>query len=407
VQLAAQRRIPAVHGFARVGGLVCYPLAMMRGEAHGQDRSRETAPARPGTWPGPWARFGALGVAAALLVAACADDGDMGAAAASGGSDSDGTSASASDGASEATAAASTTGATGSSSSDTSGAAGTATDSDTAPPCADSGGRADCPAAPVVIAADALRRDLAAVQVLDVRSLAAWQIERIPGSVALDAASLRAEVDGVRGQVAPIAVTREVLRAAGLRAGVPVVVVGEPLSLDAARVVWTLRYYGEPDAAALDGGWSAWIAAGGPTSTAPAPAIAPGDWTEQAVGDPALRVDAGWVADHLDDPQVVLFDARMASEYEAGHLPGARSVEWTRNLADGRLLPPDTLALLYELAAAAPAPELTLVAYCQTGSRAAMTWLALRWLGYRDVRLYDGSWEEWSQDPSRPVETGP
>jgi len=337
-------------------------------------------------------------------VAACADDGDEGAAATSGGSDSDGTSAS--DGASDATAAASTAGATGSSSSDTSSDAGAATDSD-APPCADSGARADCSAAPVVIAADALRRELAAVQVLDVRSLAAWQLERIPGSVALDAASLRAEVDGVRGQVAPLSDTREVLRAAGLRAGVPVVVVGEPLSLDAARVVWTLRYYGEPDAAALDGGWSAWIAAGGPTSTAPAPAIAPGDWTEQDVGDPALRVDAGWVAEHLDDPQVVLFDARMTSEFEAGHIPGARSVEWSRNLAGGRLLPATTLAPLYELAAAAPAPELTLVAYCQTGSRAAMTWLALRWLGYRDVRLYDGSWEEWSQDPARPVETGP
>jgi len=44
----------------------------------------------------------------------------------------------------------------------------------------------------------------------------------------------------------------------------------------------------------------------------------------------------------------------------------------------------------------------TLVVYCRTGSRAAVSWALLREAGYDDVRLYDGSWSEQGSDPSAP-----
>jgi thiosulfate/3-mercaptopyruvate sulfurtransferase len=65
---------------------------------------------------------------------------------------------------------------------------------------------------------------------------------------------------------------------------------------------------------------------------------------------------------------------------------------------DGNFLPAADLRALY----GDPPPNQSLVVYCQTGSRAAVDWLVLSQLGYDDVRLYDGSWAEWSSLPEYP-----
>jgi len=49
-------------------------------------------------------------------------------------------------------------------------------------------------------------------------------------------------------------------------------------------------------------------------------------------------------------------------------------------------------------------PSQEVVAYCQAGTRASMIYLALRLLGYPRVRLYDGSWAEWSANSDLPIE---
>jgi thiosulfate/3-mercaptopyruvate sulfurtransferase len=45
--------------------------------------------------------------------------------------------------------------------------------------------------------------------------------------------------------------------------------------------------------------------------------------------------------------------------------------------------------------------------YCFKGARASNSLVALKEAGIKDVRMYFGSWNEWSRDPSLPVESGP
>jgi thiosulfate/3-mercaptopyruvate sulfurtransferase len=65
---------------------------------------------------------------------------------------------------------------------------------------------------------------------------------------------------------------------------------------------------------------------------------------------------------------------------------------------------PEKLGALYK--SAGVTPDRQIITYCGRGYAASCGLLALRSLGYRNVRLYDGSWTEWSADKSLPVETG-
>jgi thiosulfate/3-mercaptopyruvate sulfurtransferase len=86
-------------------------------------------------------------------------------------------------------------------------------------------------------------------------------------------------------------------------------------------------------------------------------------------------------------------------------LAGVTAAERERLLASGRSFAfsaPETLAALYQGAGVTPDREI--ITYCGRGYAAACGLLALKLLGYERVRLYDGSWAEWSADPSLPVE---
>ena len=131
--------------------------------------------------------------------------------------------------------------------------------------------------------------------------------------------------------------------------------------------------------------------------------------------DAGLRAEVGRVEAAVARRDATLLDARGRGYFEgrekspqamrAGRLPGAAHLDQGQAYDASRhgLKPREELDRLY-----AAVPEGEVISFCNTGQAAATNWFVLaELLGRRDVRLYDGSMSEWTQDERRPVETGP
>ncbi|MEW2356816.1 sulfurtransferase [Spirillospora sp. NPDC029432] len=198
------------------------------------------------------------------------------------------------------------------------------------------------------------------------------------------------------------------MRRAGVDAGRPVVVYDDADSTAAARLWWTLRYFGHERVRVLDGGFRAWTEAGLPV-TAEEPAAKPGDFIARPGRLPVLDADGAAALAKAG----ALLDARAAERYRgetepvdpvAGHIPGARNAPTLGNVGvDGRFLPPELLRERFAGLGATDAVDVG--AYCGSGVTAAHEILALTLAGV-PAALYVGSWSNWIADPSHPVATG-
>ncbi|MET0784730.1 MAG: sulfurtransferase [Leifsonia flava] len=196
-------------------------------------------------------------------------------------------------------------------------------------------------------------------------------------------------------------------RAWGVNDGDTVVVYDDNAGQSAARAWWLLRHAGVSDVRLLDGGWSAWTAAGLPTTT-DAAAPPPGDVTLSYGHLPVLDIDDAAAL----PANGVLLDARAAERYRgevepidprAGHIPGAVSAPSSGNIdAGGRFLSPDELVARYT--ALGVDSEHPVGVYCGSGVTAAHDALALTIAGFEPA-LYPGSWSQWANHPDRPVST--
>ncbi|MGF3056762.1 sulfurtransferase [Microbacterium sp. YY-01] len=263
-----------------------------------------------------------------------------------------------------------------------------------------------------------LQKTGAAVHVLDVR----WRLGHtdgyeqylaghIPGAVFVDLdrdLSRHGTPDEGRHPLPHDADFAEAVRRWGLRQGVPVVIYDDARMLPASRAWWALQRAGVDNVRVLDGGWKAWLAAGGEAEQGGVEAQ-PGDREVRHPGlDDVLTTEsvAQWTG--------VLLDARAPERYRgetepldpvAGHIPGAHNLPMSMILTDdGRFHDPVTIAAAFETVGAGE--NIPIAAYCGSGVTAAQLALAGTLIG-REVTLYPGSWSAWSNTPGAEIETGP
>ena len=185
----------------------------------------------------------------------------------------------------------------------------------------------------------------------------------------------------------------------------------------AARVVFTLDWIGLGSrTSVLQGGMDAWTAAGG-TPTSEVAAAGAGRRAGRVTPRPRadLVVDADWVLAHLEAPEFRIVDARAEVHYDGiqpsylhrqpvrlGHIPGAANVPVFSVLDEhGNVRSEAELRALFEGAGVRPGQ--TVVGYCHLGQFATLMLFAARTLGY-DVKLYDGSFQDWGSQERLPVE---
>jgi thiosulfate/3-mercaptopyruvate sulfurtransferase len=244
----------------------------------------------------------------------------------------------------------------------------------------------------------------------------AYARQHIPGAVYAhldrDLSGPRTPWSG-RHPLPEVPVLAATLGTLGIDAAVQVVAYDESGGVYAARLWWLLRWLGHRRVAVLDGGLAAWRAEHRPLS---AVAATPAPRKFKPEPDPGGQVSADELAALLARRECLLLDARATERFEgrvepldpkAGHVPGARSHPFSRNLgSDGRFLGAGALRAQFA-ALFGPVPPAEVVSMCGSGVTACHTLLALEIAGLGGARLYPGSWSEWCRDPGRPVATGP
>jgi thiosulfate/3-mercaptopyruvate sulfurtransferase len=206
--------------------------------------------------------------------------------------------------------------------------------------------------------------------------------------------------------------------AAGIGNDTTVVFYGEGMQFG-VYAWWTFRYCGHRKVKVLDGGRYRWAAEGRPLTTDEPPPAAP------VACAPVKRVERMRVLRDrmfkvVGSKAALLLDARSPEEYRGervgapgspdvgaeryGRIPGAKHLYFEELLNDNKgFKPAAELRQLMESRGAVPGRDI--VAYCRLSHRASVLYFALtELLGYKKVKVYDGSWTEWGSLVNAPIE---
>ena len=244
----------------------------------------------------------------------------------------------------------------------------------------------------------AARLESKEIVVVDPRRPMKYLLGHLPGAINIP----MYKAFGADGKLLAPAALADFIGGAGLGDFATPVLYDSPEGQNAAMLAWTLEYLGRRDVVILDSYYENWKGKGREVRYRPVTGPATKFTARE---NPAIRAT---LAEVRDCAAAKLVDFRSHEEFSGeraigddapGHIPGAVNIVW-RDLAsppDRILAPAEKIAMLF--AAAGIKRDDRVVAYCRSGPRAALGYLALKEAGF-DARLFDGSYAEWTGNGS-------
>jgi thiosulfate/3-mercaptopyruvate sulfurtransferase len=245
--------------------------------------------------------------------------------------------------------------------------------------------------------------------VLDLRPPEAYSNGHIPGARSFDIFGISLIDTRPEPLKAYLWLIEHLIQAKGINSDNTILIYDDVAGMRSARLFWFLEFFGHDDVHLLNGGFTAWQAAGLPVTHEAVVIAEPGNFKMKQRRE--LLATADDVLARLNQPSTVIIDTRTDDEYtgkwvraaRGGAIPGTVHLEWTNNLdANGFMKSADELKRMYT--ARGIVPEKEVIPHCHGGYRSAHTYLALRLIGYPNVRNYLGSWGEWGNRPDLPIE---
>jgi len=267
-----------------------------------------------------------------------------------------------------------------------------------------------------VVSTDWLQKNLKKgnLVIVDLRKVEEYQAGHVPGSVNAFYGSWAIKKGDLLNELPPVEDLADVIGGAGIDKNTLVVLVDKvekvPDQFGMTRVAWTLKYMGVPNVAILSGGITQWVKEGRAIST---DAVKPKAKPFKATVNQNLFIDKAGIMDKLG--KATILDTRAPAFYEGKEklefVPKTGRIKGAVNLPVGQLYTPEGLykskAELAALAEKAAGKDLAkeIIVYCDTG-KTCTSWafIMTEMLGYKNVKVYDGSFMEWAADASAPVE---
>lgn len=192
-----------------------------------------------------------------------------------------------------------------------------------------------------------------------------------------------------------------------------VIIYSEKSNPNATLLAWILDYLGHRKFGIINGGWEKWVFEKYPL-TQEYPSLSPKKFFGKPI--PETFAEKKFVIHHMHSQGGIILDARQPKQYSGeegdeirrGHIPGAKNIFWETALEGEEVRvwkKKEELEKIFFEAGVNRQKEI--IVHCRTGREASHLYFTLKYVaGYPNVRLYRGSWIEWSADLTLPIKTG-
>lgn len=270
---------------------------------------------------------------------------------------------------------------------------------------------------PVILAPELLQEQLQAqpntdkIVIIDLSQPATYLQQHIPGAFFLDYSWITKAQNPVMGLLPDIEQLNRVLSAFGITSDTHIVAYDDEGGGRASRLLWTLDTLGHQHYSLLNGGLQTWIHKQFPVSPEiiwPTPANYSGTLNNAPIADKQFILES------LDDATSMVLDCRSPMEYSGakvfaargGHIPGAVNMNWIDLIdTENHFQLKSVNEIEQILLSKGVTKDKTIITHCQTHHRSSHSYIVLKSLGYEKIKGYPGSWSDWGNDPSTPIET--